>query len=212
MHFKNNGKRLDQFCRCGRNLTLPQIRAQVRNRRISLKTMPRIKKLKAKSRSHALGFVLAGWAILSLALLPTDTLVYAATEDEKWGKQQTILENIEKILTLQKEIILIKLSQTNNDKTQADLLPKILYYADKYGVDPSHIDTLIQCESGYNLKAVNKNSREVSRGISQINTLVHPVSKAEAENADFSIEFMAKHLSQGKYGMWRNCALKHGFI
>jgi hypothetical protein len=80
-------------------------------------------------------------------------------------------------------------------------------YANKYGVDANQMLETIRCESvgfknvqsGHILKGV----REDSWGIAQINLYWNPeVTKEQALNPDFSVEFMAKKFSQGKYHRW----------
>lgn len=47
------------------------------------------------------------------------------------------------------------------------------------------------------------NGREDSWGIAQINLPYHPdVSREEATNPDFALNFMAKHFALGKQSMW----------
>ena len=85
-------------------------------------------------------------------------------------------------------------------------------YAQKYSVEwqnlASDMTFIIKCESGFNRYAVNHNG-EFSVGLSQINLNAHTnITREQAEDPDFAIDFMAKNLSQGKYNMWYNCSRK----
>lgn len=75
----------------------------------------------------------------------------------------------------------------------------IHYFSDYYGVSEERMVRKIKCESGFNTQAHNLTEKENSWGLVQINLFAHPyVSVAEATNPKFAIEFMARHLSQGK--------------
>lgn len=65
-----------------------------------------------------------------------------------------------------------------------------------------------KCESGLNLKATNKTSKEFSVGIAQINLKAHTnITEAQARDPVFAANFMAENFSKGKQSMWV-CARK----
>lgn len=76
----------------------------------------------------------------------------------------------------------------------------IYYWADFYGVSRAEMYFTIQCESGFNPKAVGKLGE---LGIAQIYRKYHPeVSKGEALDPDWSIQWMAKQFSLGHQDWW----------
>lgn len=78
---------------------------------------------------------------------------------------------------------------------------KIDIYAEKHNVSASLMKKVIYCESSYNPKAVGDGG--TSFGLSQIHLPAHQeVTKEQAFNEDFAIEFMAKAFSQGQFRMW----------
>jgi soluble lytic murein transglycosylase-like protein len=78
-----------------------------------------------------------------------------------------------------------------------------------YGLNPILMAEIIQCESSFNPNAKNISTREESYGLVQINTLVHDVTIEQATNPEFAVEFLAKHLKEGKGDkMWVTCYAK----
>lgn len=87
----------------------------------------------------------------------------------------------------------------------------IAMVAKKYGVQPTLMRSIIMCESSFNQNAVNDNPGvEYSVGLAQINLLAHTdITKDQALDPGFSIEFMGKHLANGKgQSMWVTCYKK----
>lgn len=91
--------------------------------------------------------------------------------------------------------------------SEQQIIDLISVYATKYGVDASQMLETVRCESvgfrnvqsGHILDGV----REDSWGIAQINLYWNPeVTKEEALNPYFSMDFMARKFSQGKYHRW----------
>ena len=88
---------------------------------------------------------------------------------------------------------------------------KIDWYADKYGVDVDSMRKVIYCEnrslnplaqSGYKSET-GPNGREDSWGLVQIHLPSHPhITRAQAQDVDFSLNFIAKAFSEGKQRMW----------
>ena len=77
----------------------------------------------------------------------------------------------------------------------------ILINAFKYNLEPNLLHQVIKCESSYNPKAVGDGGH--SRGLVQIYDDFHPdVTHEMAFDPEFSVEFLAKAISQGKGNMW----------
>lgn len=108
MHFRHNATRLDQFCKCGKNLTAPQIRKQVKTRRLSLKTRSGRTKPMKSTKAINVGFALVLWAIITFASLP---FAYAVTGDEAWGKEQTLNSIYEQALEIKRQLLVLKIDQ-----------------------------------------------------------------------------------------------------
>jgi len=87
------------------------------------------------------------------------------------------------------------------------IIAKISLVASEYGVSSYQMKRTVECESSFrNIQSeiVNKKGeREDSWGICQINLPSHPeVSKEQALNIDFSLEFMASEIAAGRDGQW----------
>ena len=66
----------------------------------------------------------------------------------------------------------------------------------KYNVPAHTLIAIIKCESNFNSKAINHTEKEYSVGLSQINLKSHKgISKADAENPSFAIEYLAKNIA-----------------
>jgi hypothetical protein len=78
----------------------------------------------------------------------------------------------------------------------------ITFYSDLYNVDSEVIHKVIKCESDYKVDAHNSIG-ENSWGIVQINLNAHrSITVEQATDPNFSIEFLAKNISEGKGKMW----------
>ena len=68
----------------------------------------------------------------------------------------------------------------------------------------SLLSALFKNESSFNPKAKNVNRMEKSYGLAQINTLAHKVTRKQAEDPKFAINFAAKRLGEmvKKYGLF----------
>lgn len=101
----------------------------------------------------------------------------------------------------------------------ADLIDK---YSQKYDVSSATMVQIVKCESyfdptiqsidtynqDYPNWEVKKGDRELSFGLVQIHLPSHPeITKAEALDPDFSLNYLAYHLSLGQESMW-TCARK----
>lgn len=85
----------------------------------------------------------------------------------------------------------------------------IRWYAGKYGVSDSVMETVINCETGGTFDpsiqsfSYKDGVRENSWGISQIDLDYWPeITKVEALDEDFALNFMASKLSQGQGHLW----------
>lgn len=74
-------------------------------------------------------------------------------------------------------------------------------YAVRYGTESAPVIATLNCESGFNSKAVGDNG--TSYGVAQIHLPSHPsVSKAEALNPFFAIDWTVQQFKEGKARMW----------
>lgn len=95
--------------------------------------------------------------------------------------------------------------------TKSELIQKVYQYADQYDVKASTMLAIINCENTdwdptLQSRIINKGQREESYGLSQINLPTHPtITKEQATNPDFSLDFMASQLSKGNKNIW-TCA------
>lgn len=85
-------------------------------------------------------------------------------------------------------------------------------YALKWQIQGSEelMKSLIRCESSGNPLAHALTQKEDSWGVSQINLLAHTnITKEQATDPDFAIDFMAKHIASGDAPrMWYTCYKK----
>ena len=78
---------------------------------------------------------------------------------------------------------------------------KITKYASEYKVDETLMRKVIKCESSFNPNAVG--DKGTSYGLSQIHLPAHPdITKEQATNEDFAINFMAKEFSKNNMKIW----------
>ena len=77
----------------------------------------------------------------------------------------------------------------------------IARYSEEYGISAHELRTTLWCESRFNTKAVGDGGN--SHGIAQIFLRYHPtVSKAEAQDPKFAIQWTAKKFSEGRAHLW----------
>lgn len=85
---------------------------------------------------------------------------------------------------------------------------KVDYYAQKYDIDVGMFSAVIDCESGFDPSIQSqykdkKGRQEQSYGIAQINLPHNPnVTKAQALDPDYSLDFMARAFSEGNARRW----------
>jgi hypothetical protein len=84
--------------------------------------------------------------------------------------------------------------------TKERIKEEIQTVADEYGVSAEVMNTVINCESQYNKKALGDHGH--SRGLVQIHNEYHDVTDAEAYDPAFAIDFLAKHLKAGQGHLW----------
>jgi hypothetical protein len=94
------------------------------------------------------------------------------------------------------------------DWTKERIRKEVDDVAQKYGVSADDMWRTIQCESMGSTTIQSHwrrpdGSREQSYGLAQIYLPAHPhVTKEQAQDPQFAIDFMAKHFAQGRQGMW----------
>lgn len=90
----------------------------------------------------------------------------------------------------------------------------IYLYANQYHVSPLKMLKIVKYESRFNPNAIGDMKLKCpstglpvrSRGIVQISECYHPeVTDSEAFDPDFSIQFLAKYISEGKCHEWSTC-------
>jgi hypothetical protein len=81
---------------------------------------------------------------------------------------------------------------------------RIKAYADFYDQDYGVMDAIVKAESNYNPEAIGDSGK--SHGLVQIFLPAHKeVTKEQAHNIDFSLDFLAKNLKAGKCRIWTTC-------
>lgn len=88
-------------------------------------------------------------------------------------------------------------------------IPQLIHhYADKYGVSEIELTGTINCESGFDPNAIG--DLGTSFGLSQIHLPAHPdITKAQALDPDFAIQFMAEQFSEGNAKIWTCARMLH---
>lgn len=83
-----------------------------------------------------------------------------------------------------------------------DSIPALIsHYAAEYGISHTELYKTLWCESRFNPKAVGDGGN--SHGIAQIYLKFHPdVSKAEAQDPHFAIEWTARKFKEGNARLW----------
>ena len=91
--------------------------------------------------------------------------------------------------------------QVKRPEPSATLIALINEKADQFNVSAEIMTKVIACESGFNERALG--DAGYSRGLVQIHSKYHPtVTDAQAYDAEFAVEFLAKSLADGKGSMW----------
>lgn len=82
----------------------------------------------------------------------------------------------------------------------------IPFYASFYGVSPETMDTIVRRESDYGEYEIGDYG--TSFGLVQIHLPAHPdISKVEAYNPFFALNFLASELAKGHCHEWSTCPL-----
>lgn len=87
---------------------------------------------------------------------------------------------------------------------EVDLRAAITAIANEVGVDPEKVLKIIQCESGFNVKAINENSwGSIDRGICQFNDFWHPeISDEQAFDYKYAVRAMCERIKKGGISDW----------
>ena len=79
---------------------------------------------------------------------------------------------------------------------------RIAFYASYYGVSEKTLLNVIKCESGFNPNARHTDEKEDSVGLVQINLKAHDIEIEQAKDIEFSLDFLARNIKDGKGYMW----------
>lgn len=85
---------------------------------------------------------------------------------------------------------------------------RIRVYSVIYEVSEEVMNHIVKEESGYDINAINSSPIEFSIGLVQINLSVHfinGVTKEMALDPEFSLDFLARNLKEGRCHMWTTC-------
>lgn len=197
---------LHNICQsCNKNQTLHSLK----KKQSTLSSKKSIKPTKRKSRrlkGYAVGLVslaLTFSALTSLANYDT-SVVYTASSTPQIAHVSPKMA----------------ITATKPSKTIKD---KIEHYATLYGVNPVELENIVKCETG--AENVNEASttiqsnylkgtprRELSFGVSQIHISAHGITREQAYDVDYSLDFLASHWAKGHQKMWLVCSQKYGYI
>lgn len=84
---------------------------------------------------------------------------------------------------------------------QTGISERIAYFASKWDVSAEVMETVVECESNYNPRAVGDQGH--SRGLVQIHSKYHPtVTDEMAFDVDYALEFLAERLARGEGRLW----------
>ena len=84
-----------------------------------------------------------------------------------------------------------------------EILSLINEKAAEYGVSGEVLYAVIKGESGFIPTAIGDHGKAC--GLAQIRTDFHPITCEQAMEPRFAVDFIAKHLSQGKCSWWTVC-------
>lgn len=186
-----------------------QTQYSLKKRKYTLSSKKNIKSTKRKSRvlkGYAVGLVSLALTFSALTTLANyDTsVVYTASSTPQIAP-----------VSHKTAITATKPSKTIKDKIE--------HYAALYGVNPIELENIVKCETGS--KDVNQASttiqsnylkgtprRELSFGVSQIHISAHGITREQAYDVDYSLDFLASHWAKGHQAMWLNCSKKFGYI
>jgi len=92
-------------------------------------------------------------------------------------------------------------------KEKPKTVKQLVYMASiAHNVDEQLLTRIIFCESSNNVRAVNKNQFENSKGLVQINQLAHPeITDTQAFDPMFATNYLASNIAAGRGNMWYYC-------
>lgn len=138
-------------------------------------------------------------------------LALAATSTAVTTVPETIIEPIQTPLKSTQTPLKSTQKTPNLPISREVIEGKIDWYAEKHGVSAAALRAVIYCEnkslnplaqSGY-ISATGPNGREDSWGLVQIHLPSHPnITKAQAQDVDFSLNFIAQAFAEGKQSLW----------
>lgn len=104
-------------------------------------------------------------------------------------------------------VTITAVSTTSNEEIAQN---KIVKYASIYNVDPTEMYKVVSCETANTFdpmlqsRVIRKDgTQEKSFGLAQIYLPMHPeISKDQATDSDFALDFMAKQFSIGHKRLW----------
>lgn len=214
----NGWRTIHQFCsHCGKDQTKHALMKSSHTRGRAKIAFSRVK-TRTPSKSINLAYAVIFGLLLGVLSIPfTSTSVTYAKEPDHIVEANVmvltpeqhyrILEDIKtQAFEIKKQL---ELHQRFEEASKEQIaIAKIAKYAKKYSVSAKELHAIIKCESDFDPDARNKTAKEDSRGVSQINLLVHKVTPEQAHDVDFAVEFLAKHWKEGKRAMWFNCSKK----
>jgi hypothetical protein len=96
--------------------------------------------------------------------------------------------------------------------SKEEVIELIGEYAAKYGIDSGDMYAIVKCETAGTFdptiqsQHILRGVQEPSFGLAQIHLPSHPtVSKEEAKDPHFALNFLARNMKDGRVGMW-SCA------
>lgn len=96
---------------------------------------------------------------------------------------------------------LLTASATTTGSVDPSIYQKIDQYSAFYQIDEADFAATLECESGLDPEAVGDHG--TSLGIAQIHLPAHPdITKEEALDPDFALDWAAKQFSLGHQTMW----------
>src|ERR1035437_421372 len=121
---------------------------------------------------------------------------------------KTFLTGVIVLFALSFTTTLAEIEPPKPPKTVSEL---VLQYSKQYGVSSTTMWTVMKCENKeldptLQSRIITNGKRELSFGLVQIHLPSHPnITKAQATDPDFSIDFLAKQIKAGHIGIW-SCA------
>lgn len=111
----------------------------------------------------------------------------------------------------------VGVGQVHGQVTKEYIYDRITRYSALYGVSEGLMTHIVTKESQFNSLAVGdthltdpKGNRHISRGLVQINEYFNKdVTPEQAFDVDFSLDFLARKLSEGKCRLWSTCPLSN---